>query len=249
MHLPNGAVEGVYRDRVTQNEYPNFSNIWSPGKFNPYGEDPLGTHFEALWQASTPINKNLLENRAIRDLKKQGFHGTLLYDPRLGHVNFTQDASYNSGATGGPIPIANGMSQPQINNWLPWGSAAGASSATAPSTVGGGVSPDILALLAKLGVPQAAGGGSMMTQEPIVGVGAMSGQPQFVAGEAGPEAINITPTQGPNAPGTVQAPMGYNPQAAAMPAPRIPTTNIDVLRALSSGISKRVSLTLPVGAG
>ncbi len=41
---------------------------------------------------------------------------------------------------------------------------------------------------------QFAGGGSFMTNEPIMGMGMQSGQPKFVAGEAGPEQIDVTPT-------------------------------------------------------
>ena len=67
------------------------------------------------------------------------------------------------------------------------------------------------------GSPPAFGyGGEMTTQEPIVGMGAMSGQPQFVVGEAGPERLDVTPLTGPNAgmyAGGVQQPQMQQPQA------------------------------------
>lgn len=49
-------------------------------------------------------------------------------------------------------------------------------------------------------VPGLAGGGSMMTQEPILGVGMQTGNPLFVAGEAGPEQIDVTPMAPPPTP-------------------------------------------------
>lgn len=43
------------------------------------------------------------------------------------------------------------------------------------------------------GVPQYARGGAQMLDEPVMGIGMMSGQPQFIAGEAGPEKAEFTP--------------------------------------------------------
>lgn len=41
-----------------------------------------------------------------------------------------------------------------------------------------------------------ANGGSMMLNEPVVGMGMESGQPKFLAGEAGPEQLDFTPAPG-----------------------------------------------------
>lgn len=89
-------------------------------------------------------------------------------------------------------------------------------------------------------------GGAMTTQEPIVGVGAQTGQPQFVVGEAGPERLDVTPLSGPNAgnyAGGVQQPQmrtesGYEGMAdygAMMSAPyktRRPVPLLDPVAAL-----------------
>ena len=97
------------------------------------------------------------------------------------------------------------------------------------------------------GSPPAFGrGGEMTTQEPIVGMGAMSGQPQFVVGEAGPARLDVTPLTGPNAgnyAGGVQQPQtrmesGYEGAAdygAMMSAPyktRRPVPLLDPVAAL-----------------
>ncbi len=73
-----------------------------------------------------------------------------------------------------PAPVASGEAQPG-----------------APNLGAQGLPQWVIDLL---GGRSMAGGGSFMTQEPIVGMGAMSGQPQFIAGEAGPEQIDVTPT-------------------------------------------------------
>ena len=84
-------------------------------------------------------------------------------------------------------------------------------------------------------------GGEMTTQEPIVGMGAMSGQPQFVVGEAGPERLDVTPLTGPNAgnyAGGARMESGYEGMAdygATMHAPyktRRPVPLLDPVMAL-----------------
>lgn len=88
--------------------------------------------------------------------------------------------------------------------------AAGAPSA-APAQPG--MPQEIMTALRMAGIPGMAGGGSVMAgpsmapqsltaTEPVVGIGAQSGQPQFVLGEAGPERMDITPLGPPLPPMT-----------------------------------------------
>lgn len=94
---------------------------------------------------------------------------------------------------------------------------------------------DIRQLLAMLfgGVPAMAGGGTVMTSEPTLGVGMQTGQPKFMLGEAGPEMMQVTPMSQP-----MQQPMGQMPMTASpyMNAPayktRQPVPLIDPARAL-----------------
>ena len=83
-----------------------------------------------------------------------------------------------------------------------------------------------------------ANGGSIMlgVDEPVIGMGAISREPKFIAGEAGPERMDITPVGKPSAP----------------PEPQ-PNQRLDVmlagLRELSRGVSRRrQALQIPVGA-
>ena len=81
-----------------------------------------------------------------------------------------------------------------------------------------------------------ADGGSIMlgVDEPVIGMGAISQEPKFIAGEAGPERMDITPVGQP------------------APQPQ-PNQRLDVmlagLRELSRGVSRRrQALQIPVGA-
>ena len=89
----------------------------------------------------------------------------------------------------GPLTTSN------VN--APWGNRSAAAPVAAEAQPG---APNLGAqglpqwVIDLLGGRSMASGGSFVTQEPIVGMGAMSGQPQFIAGEAGPEQIDVTPT-------------------------------------------------------
>lgn len=69
-----------------------------------------------------------------------------------------------------------------------------------------------------------ANGGSMMLNEPVVGMGMESGQPKFLAGEAGPEQLDFTPA-GPPMPGG--APMGALSPMPPMMQPPVPQGRTD----------------------
>ena len=88
--------------------------------------------------------------------------------------------------------------------------------------------------------PHYAGGGQMMTQEPIVGVGMQSQRPQFVVGEAGPERLDVTPMSGPNA---------GNYAGGGMRAPVTPFAQLlEALFQDRRGAGRKPALK-PVGAG
>lgn len=87
------------------------------------------------------------------------------------------------------------------------------------------------------GMTPMADGGQMMTDEPVVGMGAFSQEPKFIAGEAGPEMIDFTPT-GPS-------PLGG---AGMGGGPRPMMTNPEILRLLAGQADRRIRLQLPVGA-
>ena len=60
----------------------------------------------------------------------------------------------------------------------------------------GGQSQFLMMLMKLLGLGMAEGG-TMMSDEPTMGIGMQTGQPKFMLGEAGPELLQITPTQPP----------------------------------------------------
>jgi hypothetical protein len=92
-----------------------------------------------------------------------------------------------------------------------------------------------------------ADGGSLMLDEPTVGMGLMSGEPQFLAGEAGPERMDITPMGGGGMPPTG---MPTPPQ----PAPRTePEQRLDAmlagLKVLARGVNRRARpMQIPTGS-
>jgi len=72
-----------------------------------------------------------------------------------------------------------------------------------------------------------AGGGSMVTDEPIIGVGQNSGQPRFQLGEAGAELMSVTPLGGGNTP---------------------PVDRAALIKALAAQTRKRIKVALPGSA-
>lgn len=70
--------------------------------------------------------------------------------------------------------------------------------------------------------PAFADGGTQMLNEPVVGMGIRSGQPKFMAGEAGPEMATFTPVGEPP------------PQTAPYSQTRTPVQLLDPKRVLMS---------------
>lgn len=108
-------------------------------------------------------------------------------------------------------------------------------SPTSPYAQGGGLEALLRMLMG--GTPGFAQGGQLMLDEPTVGIGLQSGQPQFLAGEPDPvtgaprpEMMQITPMGG-----DMQQPMTANPYMQGMPmAPgfKVPVPLVDPARAL-----------------
>lgn len=109
--------------------------------------------------------------------------------------------------------------------------------------------------------PQFANGGQQILDEPVLGIGMQSGDPKFMAGEAGKELLTFTPMPGAGQPQMSMPPMGGMPPQAGMPQagmppmpmggqqPAPPMTDPRIMSLFAQTAAKRMKPMTPVAGG